>query len=948
MSLYGALFGGVSGLAGQSAKMGIVSDNIANVNTVGYKESEAMFETLVVNNNSAGSYSTGGVRNETRMNVDTQGLILSTSTATDIAISGHGMFVVNTETSSSDTMLYTRSGSFRTDEQGFFRNSAGYYLQGWPLDRDGLLPGEPGNLNTVSFGNLESLETVNIEDSSGIALATESVQINANLDAAEIVFPGQEGTVTMDVNNTLNYQISADDIIVPDEYGLATANSIVRGDTFEVLTGNGLQYEYEYGGFTIGRDITTSSSSVNFGDGLNSNDRLYTTTGADMTGDGGTGITINFGFNHNLITGDSITITGDGVGYGLLATLDNTYTVTYVSATSVLINTTAAHGVLGGPGGPAGATLNYSPYNSTGIAFDANSVNEAFFGTTGTTRFPSAALSFTISTSTDTHTFTYNSTSPNTFAGQFNSLTSLANAIDEVVGLTARVASGRLVVGAEDANEQLTFANGDDTTTSSTQASIDWISEFDLLDVPAGGSRWHSMDSLYAEVEADDGISAEISDPFSISSMDIWVDDPLDTIQFRDLQSSTLVTADGTATYQFTGAAAAAASPISVTAEIGVDPTTLGINAGDYVIIQNDSTAGLGLPATFPNTPGLVQVQVTAVNATDFVFDIPGTYNTAGYAGAGPINVSAGTTMSVYQEGNQGSVVAELGLVSSLNGAAYTPQDTGTLGPKYDSSGVVGENMASGDITPQFSRNMRLYDALGTGHDFTLSFIKIDDNDWAVEVYAVDEDEVSTTLTDGQIAVGTLSFNGDGSLRSIDNTLTNEIEINWTNGAAQSNVTIDWGTAGQPFGTDGATIIGDTDGLSQFDGDYNVNYVQQDGAPIGELISVAINEEGFVTASYSNGETRDLYKLPIADFTNVNGLKALSGNVFEETRDSGDVNLRSAGTSGAGDVISAALEQSNVELSEQLTDMIVAQRAYQANTRVISTTDELLEQLNNI
>lgn len=146
MSLYGALFGGVSGLNGQGSKIAIVSDNIANVNTIGYKESEALFETLVINSSSTVAYQTGGVRAESRMNVDQQGLLLSTATPTDIAISGAGFFSVNANIDGSGQPLYTRAGSFRQDSLGNFVNAQGFYLQGWPLDREGRLPGEPGNL----------------------------------------------------------------------------------------------------------------------------------------------------------------------------------------------------------------------------------------------------------------------------------------------------------------------------------------------------------------------------------------------------------------------------------------------------------------------------------------------------------------------------------------------------------------------------------------------------------------------------------------------------------------------------------------------------------------------------------------------------------------------------------------------------------------------------------
>jgi len=951
MSLYGALFGGVSGLAAQGAKIGIVSDNIANVNTVGYKETEAVFQTLVVNSASAGLYQTGGVLNSNRIGIDQQGLILPTNIATDIAISGQGLFVVSADANSTTSQpLYTRAGSFRQDNEGNFINAAGFYLRAWPLDRDGRLPGELGNTNTTSFASLQSLQTVNVEASSGVALGTETIEISANLKASEKVYPGKAGIVDMDENDVLNFENTSDKIIVPAEYGLATANHLTRGDSMLVSTGKGLNYTYEYGGFTIGRDITTTGYSNNYGDGLNPLIKSLPGSSVTYVGDGASGITIDFGMNHGLITGDEITIAGDTTGFGAVNPLDGTYTVTWISATQVFISTTTAHGVAAGPAaaGDPLSTVTFSPFLNTGNVFDARSTTDAFFGTTGTSRFTRDSLSFTISTSTDTHTFTYSASSPNVYAGQFNSLTTLAQAITNVSDLVARVAGGRLVIGGRDADESITFANGDATTSTATAVGIDWISALDLKDVAAGSNRFNSMDSLAAQVNSDDGISAVVKDPLSTATLEINVDDPLDTIQFHDLALSTQIRADGTATYTYTSAAAAANTAVSVTVDIAVDPATLGFNVGDYIVIQNDTTAGLGLPNTWPNTPGNVQAQIVSVTATSFTYAIPASYNTAGTAGFGATNVSAGTTFSVLSEGNQGSVVSELGLTASLAGANYTPQDTGSLGPEYDSSGTVGKNMASGEIIAQFSRSVRIFDKQGTGHDLTIAYIKTDANTWAVEAYLAEKSEVTTALADGQVAVGTITFNGDGSLRSVSPSLSNAFTIDWTNGAGQSEITIDWGTAGQPFGTPGATIIGDTDGLSQFDGDYTVNAIRQDGAAVGQLISVAIDQDGFVNATYSNGETRSLYKIPIADFANINGLKAVTGNVYEETRESGEVTLRNAGNDGMGKVVGAALEQSNVELSEQLTDMIVAQRAYQANTRVISTSDQLLEELTQL
>ena len=141
MSLYGALYAGVAGLQAQSNKLGIISDNIANVNTTGYKEGSATFETLVTTSNNATAYSPGGVLSGNQQLVSTQGLLQTTSSPTDIAITGSGLFVVNQAPDDSGQVLYTRSGSFTQDANGNFVNTSGYFLQAWPLDSSGQLPG---------------------------------------------------------------------------------------------------------------------------------------------------------------------------------------------------------------------------------------------------------------------------------------------------------------------------------------------------------------------------------------------------------------------------------------------------------------------------------------------------------------------------------------------------------------------------------------------------------------------------------------------------------------------------------------------------------------------------------------------------------------------------------------------------------------------------------------
>lgn len=176
MSLYGALFTGVSSLAANSRAIGISSNNIANVNTVGYKASVAQFETLLSRDTPAGDFSTGGVRTNTQSRVSIQGLTQATDSGTDLAISGEGFFVVTKEpvaTTGNGALLYTRAGSFTPDDSGNLRNSQGFYLMGWPLD-------ETGNLQA----NTSNLAPVNLGDLTGTAEATTSVTLRANLRAS--------------------------------------------------------------------------------------------------------------------------------------------------------------------------------------------------------------------------------------------------------------------------------------------------------------------------------------------------------------------------------------------------------------------------------------------------------------------------------------------------------------------------------------------------------------------------------------------------------------------------------------------------------------------------------------------------------------------------------------------------------------------------------------------
>ena len=183
MSLFGALFSGVSGLGAQGTSMGVIADNITNVSTVGYKTTQTNFKTLVTVAATATSFAPGGVQAQPQALIDRQGLLQSSISPTDLAINGDGFFVVNelaTPTATQGSFLYTRAGSFTKDENGNLKNSTGFFLQGWPVDAaTGLIPSNRSDLT--------ELDTVNIEGLAGTASKTSSVAIQANLKASQAV-----------------------------------------------------------------------------------------------------------------------------------------------------------------------------------------------------------------------------------------------------------------------------------------------------------------------------------------------------------------------------------------------------------------------------------------------------------------------------------------------------------------------------------------------------------------------------------------------------------------------------------------------------------------------------------------------------------------------------------------------------------------------------------------
>lgn len=296
-----------------------------------------------------------------------------------------------------------------------------------------------------------------------------------------------------------------------------------------------------------------------------------------------------------------------------------------------------------------------------------------------------------------------------------------------------------------------------------------------------------------------------------------------------------------------------------------------------------------------------------------------------------PTSLSAIEPVNISGVGGLAEPTANVGLNANLNSGQA--EYGGSQGP-YD----VGD-LATGTITPHFESSLEIFDSLGAPRTIAFGFLKTGPNTWAVEAYARPQNSVTGGAgTGGVLAAGILNFNTDGTVQSVAPHGTPATVQN-INGA----FTIDWATS--TGAADQAINLNLIAGMTQFANSYGVTSVTADGVPPGDLVGLVLEGDGFLTAQFSNGRARALYQIPLATFLNPNGLKPDVGGAFRTTLESGLYNINSSNAGGAGRIVSGALEASNVDLAEEFTNLITTQRAYSASSRIITTADEMLEEL---
>ena len=854
MSLYGALFSGVSSLSSESSAMGAIADNISNVNTIGYKGTDVNFNTLVTNQVSVTQYSPGGVESAPRAAIDVQGLLQATSSSTDLAMSGQGFFIVDSTAqpqTEGGQFAYTRAGSFIPNQNGYLQNASGYYLMGWPLTpTDNSAAAKPSevNINGTTYmtayknpdgtfhyinQNIVSpteMQGLNLNTIGGTAEATSNISLGANLPSGDPIYnPNNTTAGGVHDSNVLVYDSLGDSTNAQFTWTKQAANAWSLAVT--PPAGAAVATVYNNSSATAGPLVYSSQGQLEFNSLPPDGSYFQISSGTPSA----TNPTVQIQFydsskgQANPTADTPTTVNGDpnvsvlGVDLnGITGTSDLTQAIvsTIQTAADTPFNVASTGNVAPLPSG--GPTLNISSVLLGGMA-------------DGASRFVSNGGTLQIVQEPGANALSINCASNNT--------TGLGSSIVE---------SG--------ANVGTSGPSG----TNLGQFTIPAIWAGGTVNDPATYSQLIGGNKSFTV----SGTALPPTGNLTIGPYQIpWSEIASGTItSYNDLR---LPAGANTVSTDPSG------NPLGIALSIG-GPASAGDFAQDAAdTINGLATAGLlpGYSAALPGGAGSSTVQISVAGAT---------VNPV----SGAITNPTATAYPVFAD--QGGATGEVTWADGQDGT--TSEMTGTTGAYSTPATGITFN---GDGTPSEGSNVGLSNVLP----------------------GIIPTSMAITWANGS---------------------ENQVQNPGPNTAQQSQITLNFGSANE------------TNGMTQLGGDYNVNFLQQNGAKFGNFSGVSIGSNGTVTALFDNGVRTPVFQIPVATFPNPDGMESESGDVYISTTTSGNYTVRQAGTGGSGTVAQSSLESSTVDLGTQFTTMITVQRAYSAAAKVITTTDSMLTDLISI
>lgn len=364
--------------------------------------------------------------------------------------------------------------------------------------------------------------------------------------------------------------------------------------------------------------------------------------------------------------------------------------------------------------------------------------------------------------------------------------------------------------------------------------------------------------------------------------------------------------------------------------------STMASSSGNYQIGRGSQL--MGVSADF--SQGSFQ---TTENGLDLAIDGSGFFIVSDSSGAtyytrdGQFDISKegylvnaeGYKVQGYQADSSGNITATLGEIS-LSSAYIQPSATteATISANLDAGAVAPDPLinpfsASDSDSYNFSIGITLYDSLGNANEENLYFVKTAAG-W--DVYAPDS-------TSGSTAIGNLTFDSSGNLTS--------------SGLLDASFDYSSSGAGVVGGLGAGSELFDLSSFTQYATSSTANSLDQDGYPSGSLTNVTISSSGLIEGQFSNGKTKALGQIALATFQNQTGLYKSGNNLYAATLDSGQASVGIPGIGQYGTVLSSSLELSNVDLTAEFVKMITLQRGFQANSKIITTSDEMLSDLLN-
>lgn len=269
-----------------------------------------------------------------------------------------------------------------------------------------------------------------------------------------------------------------------------------------------------------------------------------------------------------------------------------------------------------------------------------------------------------------------------------------------------------------------------------------------------------------------------------------------------------------------------------------------------------------------------------------------------------------------------------------ISQAIYKPVETTVVSLSANLPPNSSTPIAS--VTP-VSSNVSVYDAQGQAHLLSLDFLSTGPatNAWTITV----SDDKGNTL-----GTGTLGFGSDGTLGFVTQGGVTQSTVGRPATLDLASIYPDASTAGTQSITLNLGTIGNTDGVTQFAGsNYSLRGISQDGVPPGSFSSVTTTTAGDVVVNYDNGQSRRIARVPVITFAAPDELQRQSGSAFTATTSSGSPLAQNPGSNGAGDLVVRSVEQSNVDIATEFSQLIVAQQAYSANAKLVTTASDMMQ-----